>query len=102
MRHKYAEYAAHANYGNYLGQKWVSLALFSILSAQNIIIVHPTWFYPSSGMKNKSPESQYSGKKKKFFLLLLLMRFRRIDAHLMRIDANIGAWPTLIINLFTI
>ena len=35
----------------------------SILSAQNIIIVHSTWFYPSSGMKNKSPESQYFGQK---------------------------------------
>ena len=28
--------------GNFLGQKWVSLALFSILSAQNINIVHTT------------------------------------------------------------
>ena len=37
---------------HFLGQKWVSLALFSILSAQNIIIAHPTWFYPSLGMKN--------------------------------------------------
>ena len=55
-----------AKNGNFLGQKWVSLALFSILSAQNIIIVHPTWFYPSSGMKNKSPESQYFGQKRFF------------------------------------
>ena len=29
-------------------KKWVSMAQFSILSAQNIIIVHPFWFYPSS------------------------------------------------------
>ena len=63
--HAYAEYANDADYahmrnmrmrmrienlihiihiwifaknGNFLGQKWVSLALFSILSAQNIII----------------------------------------------------------------
>ena len=36
------------------GQKRVSLALFSILSAQNIIIVHPTWFYPSFGIKKRS------------------------------------------------
>ena len=34
-----------------------------IQSAQNIIIAHPTGFYPSSGMKNKSPESQYFGQK---------------------------------------
>ena len=68
-----------AKNGNFLGQKWVSLALFSILSAQNIISVHPTWFYPSSGMKNKSPESQYFGQKNK--KKLLLMRFMRIDAH---------------------
>ena len=40
------------------GSAW----LFSILSAQNISIVHPTWFYPSSGIKNKSPESQYFGQ----------------------------------------
>ena len=59
-----------AKNGNSVGQKWVSLALFSILSAQNIIIVHPTWFYPSSGMKNKSPESQYFGQKKLIFFTI--------------------------------
>ena len=31
-----------AKNGNFLGQKWFSLALFSILSAQNIIIAHHT------------------------------------------------------------
>ena len=58
--HAYAEYAVHADYahmrmrmknlihiihikifaknGNFLGQEWVSLALLSILSAQNIIL----------------------------------------------------------------
>ena len=46
------------------------LALFSILSAQNIIITHPAWFYPSSGMKNKSQESQYFGQKKLFFFTI--------------------------------
>ena len=46
--------------GNFLGQK---MGLFLILSAQNISIAHPTWFYPSSGMKNESPESQYFGQK---------------------------------------
>ena len=76
-----------AKNGNFFGQKWVSLALFSILSAQNIIIVHPTWFYPSSGMKNKSPESQYFGQNKYIFVYYL-MRSMRIDAHLMRIDAH--------------
>ena len=35
-----------------LGQKWVSLPLFSILSAQDIIIVHLSWF-----TNKKSPES---------------------------------------------
>ena len=34
--------------GNFLVHKWVSLSLFPILSAQNIISVHPTWFYLSS------------------------------------------------------
>ena len=33
---------------------------------QNIIIVHPTWFYPSSGMKNKRPESQYFAQRSIF------------------------------------
>ena len=47
----------------FLGQKWVSLALISILSAQNIIVAHPTWFNPSSEIKNKSQESQYFGNK---------------------------------------
>ena len=56
-----------AKNGNFLGRKWVSPALFSILSAQNITIVHPTWFYLSSGMKNKSPISQYFGQKIRFF-----------------------------------
>ena len=112
--HAYAEYANDADYahmrnmrmrmrienlihiihiwifaknGNFLGQKWVSLALFSILSAQNIIIVHTSWFYPSSGMKIRSPKSQNFGQEKMIFFLLL-MRFMRIDAHLMRIDAH--------------
>ena len=35
----------------FFGPKWVSMALFSILSAQNIIIVNPSWFYPSSWIK---------------------------------------------------
>ena len=56
-----------AKNGNFLGQKWVSLALFSILSAQNIIIVHTSWFYPSSGMKIKSPKSQNFGQEKMIF-----------------------------------
>ena len=56
------------------------------VSAQNIIIVHPTWFYPSSGMKNKSPESQYFGKKKLIFLLFDGVYANY--AHLMRIDAH--------------
>ena len=73
--------------GFFLGQKWVNLALFSILSSQNIIIVHPSWFHPSSGMKIKSPESQHFGQEQMIFFLLL-MRFMRIDAHLMRIDAH--------------
>ena len=82
----------------------LSLALFSILSAQNIIIVHPSWFYPSSGMKIKSPESQNFGHEKMIFVLLL-MRFMRIDAHLMHIDAHqcasakIGTWPSLVSKL---
>ena len=37
-----------AKNGHFLGLKWVSLALFSIPSAQIIIFVHPSWFYPSS------------------------------------------------------
>ena len=53
------------------------LALLSILSAQNIIFAHPTWFYPSSGMENKSPESQYFGQKKLIFFYYL-MRFMQI------------------------
>ena len=92
--HAYAEYANDADYahmrnmrmrmrienlihiihiwifaknGNFLGQKWVSLALFSILSAQNIIIVHTSWFYPSSGMKIKSPKSQNFGQENMIF-----------------------------------
>ena len=72
-------YKLFSKNGNILGQKWVSLALFSILSAQNIIIVHPTWFYPSSGMKNMSPESQYFGQKNAVYANY---------AHLMRIDAH--------------
>ena len=60
------------------------MALFSILSAENIIIAHPTWFYPSSGMKNKSPESQYFGKKINFFLLFYAVSANY--AHLMRIS----------------
>ena len=67
--HSYAEYAVHADYahmqnmrmrmknlihiiqiqifaknGNFLSQKWVSLALFLILSAQTILIVLPLGF----------------------------------------------------------
>ena len=38
-----------------LGQKWVSLALFSILSAKNIIIVY--LFLVLSIFRNTSPES---------------------------------------------
>ena len=93
--HAYAEYAEYADYaimrnlrmrmkmsstlstyklfsknGNILGQKWVSLALFSIQSAHNIIIFHPTWFYTSSGMKNMNPESQYFGQKKLIFFTI--------------------------------
>ena len=45
----------------------IKMALFPIRSAQNIIIAHPTGFYPSSGMKNRSPESQYFGQKKLIF-----------------------------------
>ena len=74
--HAYAEYAdadenAHTHYPHMnicqkwqnFGPKWASLVLFSILSAQNTIIVHPTWFYPSSEIKNNSPESQYFGQQ---------------------------------------
>ena len=64
-----------AKNGNFLGQKWISLALFSILSALNIIIVHPSWFY-SSSVQN------YNILVIFFYYLMLLMR---IDA-----DANIG------------
>ena len=46
---------------SFLGQKWVSLALFSILS------VHPAWFYPSLRIDNRSSESQYFGQKIKIF-----------------------------------
>ena len=49
------------------GPKWVSLALLSILSAQNIIIVHTSWFHPSAGMKIKSPKLQNFGQEKMIF-----------------------------------
>ena len=112
--HAYAEYANDADYahmrnmrmrmrienlihiihiwifaknGNFLGQKWVSLALFSILSAQNIIIVHTSWFYPSSGMKIKSPKSQNFGQEKMIFFyywcgLCALMRIWCASMHI--------------------
>ena len=66
-----------AKNGNFLGQKWISLALFSILSALNIIIGHPSWFY-SSSVQN------YNILVIFFCYLMLLMR---IDADA---DANIG------------
>ena len=47
-------------------------------SALNVIIVHPSWFYPSSGIKNRSPESQYFGQQK-FDFSYYLMRLMRID-----------------------
>ena len=66
--------------------KWVSLALFSILSAQNIIIVHPSGFYPSSGIiKSDSPESQYFSQKIFFTIWCSWCAL-----------ANIGAWSSLI------
>ena len=76
-----------AKNGNFLGQKWVSLALFSILSAQNIIIVHTSWFYPSSGMKIKSPKSQNFGQEKMIFFyywcgLCALMRIWCASMHI--------------------
>ena len=81
--HGYAEHAVHADYVQMREYAWrgvACLALLSILSAQNIIFAHPTWFYPSSGRKNKSQKSQYIGQKK-LILFLLLIRFMRIDAH---------------------
>ena len=51
----------------FLGQQRVSLALFSILSAQNIIFVHPTWFYPFSGMKIRVQNHNILAKKLDFF-----------------------------------
>ena len=115
--HAYAEYANDADYahmrnmrmrmrienlihiihiwifaknGNFLGQKWVSLALFSILSAQNIIIVHTSWFYPSSGMKIKSPKSQNFGQEKMIFFYYWcgLCALMRIWCASMRISKN--------------
>ena len=86
-----------AKNGNFLGQKWVSLALFSILSAQNIIIVHTSWFYPSSGMKIKSPKSQNFGQEKMIFFTIdaVYAHWCASDAHRCA-SASIGAWPTLI------
>ena len=49
----------------FVGQNWVSLPLFSILSAQNISISYTSWFYPSSG-------SQYFGKKLLIFFYYLM------------------------------
>ena len=79
-----------AKNGNFLGQKWVSLALFSILSAQNIIIVHTSWFYPSSGMKIKSPKSQNFGQEKMIFFYYWcgLCALMRIWCASMRISKN--------------
>ena len=75
-----------------------NLSLFLIPSAHNIIIVHPTWFYPSSGMKNKSPESQYFGQF--FFFFLLFDADYANYANLMRISKNWGmANPTLKPNM---
>ena len=54
---------------------------------QNIIIVNPSWFYLSSGMKIKSPESQNFGQEN-MIVILPLMRFMRMYAHLMRIKAH--------------
>ena len=51
-------------------QKWVSLALFSILCTQTIIIVHPSWFYPSSVTRNKSPEPQHFGPNEMIFFTI--------------------------------
>ena len=85
-----------AKNGNFLGQKWVSLALFSILSAQNIIIVHTSWFYPSSGMKIKSPKSQNFGLEKMIFFTIdaVYAHWCASDAHRCA-SAKIGAWPAL-------
>ena len=90
--HVFAEYAVHADYAEYadadekshphyphtnICQKW---QLFGskmgqpgsvlILSAQNIIIVHTSWFYPSSGMKIMSPKSQNFGQEKMIFFTI--------------------------------
>ena len=48
----------------FLGQKWVSLALSSILSAKNIMIVHPFWFYPSSGIEIRGQNHNLLERKK--------------------------------------
>ena len=74
----------------FLGQKWVSLALSSILSAKNIMIVHPFWFYPSSGMKIKSPKSQNFGQEKMIFFYYWcgLCALMRIWCASMRISKN--------------
>ena len=125
--HAYAEYANDADYahmrnmrmrmrienlihiihiwifaknGNFLGQKWVSLALFSILSAQNIIIVHTSWFYPSSGMKIKSPKSQNFGQENMIFFTIdaVYAHWCASDAHRCA-SAKIGAWPALVQTL---
>ena len=61
------------------------------MSAQNIIIVHPSWFYPSSGMKNKSPKKQYFCPKK----LIDSVLFDAFDKHRCA-SANIGTWPSLL------
>ena len=75
-------------------QKWVSLALFSILSAHNIINGHPSWFYPSSGIK-KTIQNHVNLVKKREKIVYYLMRLMCIDAGICgnrHASANIGTW----------
>ena len=60
----------------------------SILSFQNIIIVRPSWVYPSSRIEYRSPESRYFGKRKIFcFTSFSFSLFDAVD----RIDADADA-----------
>ena len=59
--------------------------------------------FPSSGIKNNSPESQYSGQKK-LILFYYLMRLMRIDAGICGnrwASANIRTWPSLVPYIYS-
>ena len=84
--------------GNFLGQKWVSLALFSILSAQTIIIVHPSLGFIHL-QEEKITVHNHNILVKKGGFLYYLMWLKRIEAGICGNRcawAIKGTWPSLV------